>query len=78
MQISLHLVDVFFDILRRNAPPDSEAAKALAAAQPMPCGPGSIYTVRCSVNIAQDLQLLAAQLCPQAVPVIASVIARAA
>jgi hypothetical protein len=77
MQISLHLADIFFEILRRNAPADSEAATALADAQPKPYGPGSIYTVRCSVAVAQDLQLLAAQLCPKAVPVIASVLAQA-
>lgn len=77
MQISIPLYDIFFETLRRNATPASAAGGVLeaSAGNVLKAGARSIVTVRCPLAIAEDLQMLAGQFCPNVAPIIASVIA---
>lgn len=70
MEISIALPTLFFDILRRNAVPGSEASRVLEAAA---LGQSSIaFTVRCTRPTALELQLLATRHCPKALAIIMS------
>lgn len=77
MQISIPLYDVFFEMLRRNATPASAVGGVLEASvkNVLHAGARNIVTVRCPLAIAEDLQALAGQFCPNVAPIIASVIA---
>lgn len=76
MKISVPLTESYFDILRRNASPGSPVGRALEASvqNVVLAGMRKIFTVRCTVDIAEELKSLAALSCPTAAPIIASVI----
>ena len=76
MKISVPLTEAFFDILRRAAAPGSPVGKALEASVQniVMAGGRRIFTVRCTVDVAEELKSVAARYCPTAAPIIASVI----
>jgi hypothetical protein len=76
MEISVPLTELSFEILLQQAAPGSSAARALEASSKnvIKAGVRKIFTVRCTIDVAQELQLLAAQSCPPAASIIASVI----
>ncbi|HEX2387419.1 MAG TPA: hypothetical protein VHL99_12685 [Candidatus Binatia bacterium] len=76
MKISVPLTETYFYTLRQNASPGSPAGKALEASAQnfVMAGVRKIFTVRCTVDIAEDLKSLAALSCPTAAPIIASII----
>jgi hypothetical protein len=70
MEIVIPIPTIFFYILRRNAAPGSDAARALEAAAG---GASSIaFTVRCTRPTAMELQSLASRHCPKALAIIMS------
>ena len=70
MEIDIPLPTTFYDALRRNAPPGTEAARALEAAA---LGQSRMaFIVSCTRPTATELQALAARYCPQALAIIMS------
>lgn len=76
MRISVPLTESYFNTLLRSASPGSPAGRALEASAQniVMAGVKKIFTVRCTVDIAEELKSLAAHCCPTAVPIIADVI----
>jgi len=76
MNISVPLTESSFEILHRSATPGSAVGRALEASvkNVITAGVRKIFTVRCTIDVARELQMLAAQSCPTAASIIASVI----
>jgi hypothetical protein len=76
MKISIPLTESSLEILLGQATPGSSAARALEGSSKnvITAGVRKIFTVRCTIDVAQELQMLAARSCPTSATIIASVI----
>src|SRR5215470_19113005 len=76
MKFSIPLTESAFEILQQNAAPGGPASGALEASihNVITAGVRKIFTVRCTMDVAQELQLLAVRFCPTAAFAIGGVI----